>query len=108
MPISLTVYDNLVYVLNAGHPGTGNIAGFWLSNSGTLSYIAGSSQPLSAASGTSAEQIGFNPDGNVLVVTETGTNIIDTYTSKLNGSSQCSDNSSFSWLRTLWICFHRR
>ena len=77
MPISLTVYDNLVYVLNAG--GTGNIAGFWLSNSGTLSYIAGSSQPLSASSGTGAEQIGFNPDGNVLVVTETGTNIIDTY-----------------------------
>ena len=77
MPISLTVYDNWVYTLNAG--GTGNIAGFWLSNSGTLSYIAGSSQPLSATSGTGAEQIGFNPDGNVLVVTETGTNIIDTY-----------------------------
>ena len=77
MPVSLTVYGNLVYVLNAG--GTGNIAGFWLSNSGTLSYIAGSSQLLSAASGTGAEQIGFNPDGNVLIVTETGTNIIDTY-----------------------------
>ncbi len=77
MPVSLTVSNNWVYVLNAG--GTGNIAGFWLSNSGTLSYLAGSSQPLSAASGTSAEQIGFNPDGNVLVVTEKGTNIIDTY-----------------------------
>ncbi len=76
-PISLTAYNNWVYVLNAG--GTGNIAGFWLSNSGTLSYIAGSIQPLSATSGTSAEQIGFNPDGNVLVVTEKGTNMIDTY-----------------------------
>ena len=76
MPISLTVYNNWVYVLNAG--GTPNIAGFWLS-SGTLTYIAGSNQPLSGMPSPSPEHIGFNPDGNVLVVTEKGTNSIDTY-----------------------------
>ena len=82
MPISLTVYNNWVYVLNAG--GTGNIAGFTL-NSGMLTYIKGSNPPLSTTSGTGAEQIGFSPDGNVLVVTETGTSLIDTYTVGYNG-----------------------
>ena len=83
MPISLTVYNNWVYVMNAG--GTGNITGFILSNSGKLTYITGSVQPLSATSGTFAEQIGFSPDGKVLVVTEKGTNIIDTYMVSVSG-----------------------
>lgn len=78
MPISLTIYKNWVYVLDAG--GSGNIAGFMLSSSGTLTYLAGSNQPLSGMSSPSPEQIGFNPDGKVLVVTEKGTNIIDIYT----------------------------
>lgn len=82
-PISLTVHNNWVYVLNAG--GSGNIAGFTLSTLGALTYITGSNQPLSATSGTSAEQIGFSPDGKVLVVTEEGTNIIDTYVVGYNG-----------------------
>lgn len=77
MPISLTINDNWVYVLDAG--GSGNIAGFMLNKLGTLTYIAGSNQPLSGLASPSPEQIGFNPDGNVLVVTEKGTNIIDTY-----------------------------
>jgi len=77
MPISLTANGNWVYVLNSG--GTPNIAGFWLSNSGVLTFISGSSQPLSGMAGPSPEQIGFSPDGNVIVVTEKGTNIIDTY-----------------------------
>ncbi len=79
MPISLTINDkNWVYVLDAG--GSGNIAGFMLSTTGTLTYLVGSNQPLSGMPSPSAEQIGFNPKGNVLVVTEKGTNIIDTYT----------------------------
>ncbi len=83
MPISLTVYENWVYVLDAG--GSGNIAGFTLSKSGVLTYIPGSNQPLSGASTPSPEQIGFSPDGNVLVVTEKGTNTIDTYMVGTNG-----------------------
>jgi 6-phosphogluconolactonase len=82
-PISLTVYNNWVYVLNGG--GNGNISGFTLSSSGSLNYIAGSTQPLSGMANPSAEQIGFNPWGNVLVVTEKATNIIDTYTVNSHG-----------------------
>ncbi len=77
-PISLTIFKNWVYVLDAG--GSGNIAGFMMSNTGTLTFLTGSNQPLSGMANPSPEQIGFNPDGNVLVVTEKGTNIIDTYT----------------------------
>ncbi|MDA4130890.1 MAG: lactonase family protein [Thaumarchaeota archaeon] len=77
-PISLAAYGNLVYVLNAG--GTGSIAGFKLSNAGVLTFIAGSNEPLSGAATPSPEQIGFNNHGNVLVVTEKASNMIDTYT----------------------------
>ena len=76
MPISLTVNDDWVYVLDAGSPA--NIAGFMLSKSGVLTYIHGSNQPLSI-SNPGPEQIGFSPNGEVLVVTETGNNMIDTY-----------------------------
>lgn len=75
-PISVTVHGNLVYVLNAG--GDGNIAGFKLGNDGSLSSLAGSIRPLSAA-GVGPAQIGFGRDGRVLVVTEKGTNTLTTY-----------------------------
>src|SRR6266702_148088 len=39
LPISLTVHGNVLYVLNAG--GTGNISGFAVGTSGTLTAIAG-------------------------------------------------------------------
>jgi len=76
MPISLTVHHNLLYVLNAG--GSGNITGFRISRSGDLTPIPGSTQPLSGA-GVGPAQVEFNPWGNVLVVTEKGTNLINTY-----------------------------
>jgi 6-phosphogluconolactonase (cycloisomerase 2 family) len=75
-PISLTVHNDLLYVLNAG--GDGNITGFRISGSGNLTTIPGSTQPLSGA-GVGPAQVEFNPWGNVLVVTEKGTNSIDTY-----------------------------
>jgi 6-phosphogluconolactonase (cycloisomerase 2 family) len=79
-PISLTVHRNLVYVLNAGGlvSDADNVTGFHFFN-GELSPIAGSTRPLSAAN-TDPAQINFSPDGNVLIVTEKATNIIDTYT----------------------------
>ncbi|MFL6553449.1 MAG: hypothetical protein ACJ8LV_08800, partial [Chthoniobacterales bacterium] len=43
-PISLTVRDDLLYVLNEG--GTPNITGFTIGGDGTLSPLAGSTQPL--------------------------------------------------------------
>ena len=82
MPISLTVHRHLLYVLNAGSDG--NITGFRISRSGELTPIPGSTQPLSG-SGVGPAQVEFNPWGNVLVVTEKGTNSIDTYVVGYNG-----------------------
>jgi 6-phosphogluconolactonase len=94
-PTSLTVNDNLVYVLNSATP---NIAGFTLSHDGQLTFIPGSIQPLSGISSSSPEQIGFvstsqdrdgqgqgGPDGTTLVVTEKAAGVIDTYTVSRSG-----------------------
>ncbi len=74
-PISVAIHGDLVYVLDAG--GNGNIAGL-LDFGGHLFAVPGWTQPLSGA-GTSPEQIAFDPDGRVLVVTEKGANEIVTY-----------------------------
>ena len=87
-PISIAINDNLVYVLNNGSSTVaGNIAGFWLNKSGMLNYISGSNEPLSGSANTSPEQIGFNPAGDVLVVTEKATGMIDTYTIDMDGNA---------------------
>jgi 6-phosphogluconolactonase len=79
-PISLAVHQNLLYVLNAGGlvGDADNVTGF-LFFDGELSPLAGSTRSLSAAS-TDPAQINFSPDGNVLVVAEKATSVIDTYT----------------------------
>ena len=76
MPISVTVHDKLVYVLNAG--GAGNITGFTVDGNGALTPIAGSTQPLGVGAAGPA-QVAFSPDGTTLVVTEKGSSTIDTY-----------------------------
>ncbi len=77
-PISLTVDDDLLYVLNAGDASSpANISGFRL-HEGRLSPISGSTQPLSADS-VGPAQISFDTTGRLLVVTEKATNLIDTY-----------------------------
>lgn len=76
-PVSIAIHKDLVYVLNSG--GTGNIAGFHLSDDGKLNPISGSTQPLSGPA-TGPAEISFSPDGDVLVVTEKTTSMIDTYT----------------------------
>jgi 6-phosphogluconolactonase len=84
-PISIAVYQDLVYVLNAGGlvGDVDNVTGFFFDN-GQLSPISGSTRPLSADN-TSPAEINFLPDGKVLAVTEKATNIIDTYTVDNNG-----------------------
>lgn len=76
-PVSLTTRGNLLYVLDAG--GTGNIAGFRVNWDGRLQAIPGSTQPLSST-GAGGAQIGFDREGERLVVTEKATNRIDVYT----------------------------
>jgi 6-phosphogluconolactonase (cycloisomerase 2 family) len=75
-PVSVTVRDDVLYVLNGG--GSGNISGFRIGEHGALRPIAGSTQPLSG-NATAPAQIEFNRDGDVLVVTEKATNKISLY-----------------------------
>jgi 6-phosphogluconolactonase (cycloisomerase 2 family) len=84
-PISVTINDGRVYVLNAGTSSTpGNIAGFYLNDDdGTLSPISGSIEPLSGI--TQPAEISFNPHGTVLLVTEKSTNLIDSYSVNEDG-----------------------
>ena len=75
-PISLTVHDNVLYVLNAG--GEGNISGFNVGADGALTPIPGSTRALSGTAVGPAE-VAFTPDGTRLVVTEKATSKIDLY-----------------------------
>lgn len=69
-PVSLTLWKDTVYVLNAGTP---NIAGFWLSKAGELTPIAGSTRTLGAGD---YAQVGFDNHGRWLVVTDKSGNRI--------------------------------
>ena len=81
-PNSVSVYGNLLYVLNFG---SDNIHGFWIGNGGTLTSIEGSTQSLSGK-GTVAPQISFTPNGDWLFVTEKATNNISAFKVKNDGS----------------------
>jgi 6-phosphogluconolactonase len=82
-PISLALQENLLYVLNEG--GTPNITGFSVGDDGTLTPLAGSTQPLIGDIAADPAQVSFNRDGTLLVVTEKAGNRIDTYTIDENG-----------------------
>jgi 6-phosphogluconolactonase len=69
-PISVTVDDDLVYVLNGGSE---NIAGFHISHNGRLKPLADSVRPL-GGTGNGPAEISFSPDGRNLVITEKASN----------------------------------
>jgi len=75
VPVSVTVHNNLVYVVNST---SDNISGFQVASDGSLSAIPGSTQPLSGT-GVMPAQISFNPDGLFLAVTEKATNKLTFY-----------------------------
>jgi 6-phosphogluconolactonase (cycloisomerase 2 family) len=77
-PNSITVRGHLVYVLNNGGEGLGNITGFILRRDGSLQRVPGSTRPLSE-SGSDPAQVSFTPDGDSLVVTEKATDRILTW-----------------------------
>jgi 6-phosphogluconolactonase len=74
-PTSLTLHDDLVYVMNAG---SNSIAGFRLDDKRGLTPISGSIQPLGAGT-TVPSQIHFDKSGQVLIVDERGSSTIDTF-----------------------------
>lgn len=84
-PISLTIHENSLYVLNSDpNVDCDNITGFKILADGLLSPLARSTRPLSTCH-TDPRQVAFNPKGDLLVVVERATNLIDTYTVAENG-----------------------
>jgi 6-phosphogluconolactonase len=73
-PTSLAVFRDLVYVLNAG--GTPNITGFILNQQGHLRPIASSTRALP---GLLHSQVGFDPEGETLVVSDRTNNDLLVY-----------------------------
>jgi len=107
MPISLTIHNQLVYVLNSGGAnGKGNIAGYTLDKEGELSPITGSTQPLSGT--TAPAQISFNPQGTILVVTEKSTSLIDTYTVNTHGVASAPITHTSSGSTPFGFAFNNR
>jgi len=86
-PVSLTVRHDLVYVVNAG--GTPNISGFRIEpGAKILAPFSGSTQNLPGGAAAAPAEVAFNSDGSVLLVTEKGTNLIDTFTVDDDGVAQ--------------------
>jgi 6-phosphogluconolactonase (cycloisomerase 2 family) len=71
------VHENLLYVLNEG--GTPNITGFTIGDTGALTPLAGSTQPLTGGSAADPAEVSFNSDGTLLTVTEKAANLVDVY-----------------------------
>ncbi len=87
LPVSLTVRNNLLYVLNAG--GVPNISGFIIEpRRNRLIALADSTQNLPGGVAVGPGQISFSPDGDVLIVTEKATNRIDTFAVDDDGMAQ--------------------
>lgn len=81
-PVSLTLFGNWLYVVNGGTPA--NITGFTVSRKGHLTPISGATQSLSTST-VKPGQIKFSPYGDLLVVTEQTTNLIDVFPVAANG-----------------------
>lgn len=85
-PISLALHRNTLFVLNAGGQigDKDNVAGFMFF-AGKLYPLPDSTHALSTDNSNPA-QVGFSSDGEVLVVTEKGTSVIDTFTVDNDGT----------------------
>jgi 6-phosphogluconolactonase len=80
-PISVTIHNNIVYVLNDG---TSDISGFMLEDDNSLTPIANSTRSLSSAAADPA-QISFVENGVAVAITEKATNKITSYTIDAQG-----------------------
>jgi 6-phosphogluconolactonase (cycloisomerase 2 family) len=80
-PVSVTIEDDTVYVLNAG---SDELQGFRLSIYGQLTPIAQSRRALSG-DGTAAAQVEFSRAGDLLAVTEKATSKVLTFAVDGNG-----------------------
>ncbi len=78
MPVSVAVRGSLVYVLNAG--GTPNISGFVVdADAQHLVPLASSQRGLAGGNAAAPAEVHFANGGDVLLVTEKGTQLIDSF-----------------------------
>lgn len=78
-PVSIAVHGSLVYVLNAGR--VPNVAGFTIDHrTNALVPMAGSERNLGGGEDSNPAEVAFNDTGEVLMVTEKGTQTIDLFT----------------------------
>jgi 6-phosphogluconolactonase len=103
-PISLALHDDLLYVLNEG--GTPNITGFNIEDDGTLTPLAGSTQPLIGGVAADPAEIGFSHDGAVLVVTEKAGNRLDTYIIDDDGLPSAPINNASNGMTPFGFAFN--
>jgi 6-phosphogluconolactonase len=86
-PISLTTSHDLLYVLNTGD--SPNITGFQIvPGSSPLVALEGSTRPLASGEAAHPAEVTFNHEGNALLVTEKGTNQIDSFAVNEAGLAQ--------------------
>jgi 6-phosphogluconolactonase len=76
-PVSVTVNNGLVYVLN--QLGTPNISGFTVNDDAQLLPFASSTRALAGGALAQPAQVSFTPDRTQLIVTEKGTRLLDTF-----------------------------
>jgi 6-phosphogluconolactonase (cycloisomerase 2 family) len=82
-PKSVAEHDGLVVVLNTGDPG---LTSFRLHADGSIAPVEGGDQAL-ASSDADPAQVAFSPDdGSMIVITERGTDSIETYAVAADGS----------------------
>jgi 6-phosphogluconolactonase (cycloisomerase 2 family) len=105
LPISLTTHGNTVYALNAG--GTENITGFSVGSTGELNLLAGSTRALSGT-GVGPAQVGFDPSGRWLVVTEKNTNLIDVFAVAGNGYASARVENPSAGLTPFGFAFNQQ
>ncbi len=85
-PLSLTISGDIVYVLNAGREGEpGNVSGFRLHPTGTLTPLAGGVRALPAGV-MGPPQVGFTPGGRTLMVTDRPSNVLIAYPVRSDGT----------------------
>jgi 6-phosphogluconolactonase (cycloisomerase 2 family) len=108
-PISLAARHDVLYVLNAGGDvgAVDQITGFQTGGGGQLQPRQGSTQPLSAAN-TNPAQVGFSQDERALVVTEKGTNLIDTYLVNRTGYASGPNSQPSSGMEPFGFAFNKK
>jgi 6-phosphogluconolactonase len=82
-PVSVTVHNNTVYVLN--QLGIANVSGFTVNSAAQLVPIPNSTYALAGRGLAQPAEVSFTPDGTQVLVTEKGTDLIDIFAVQADG-----------------------